>query len=139
VVGPAVLETLASVSVEAATAHPIAGAHSIWEIVLHLTATYKVVLDRIGHRPGNLTPEHDWANVGTPDPERWRDAVETLRRLNGEVRRAMLAFPAHRLEQEIAIGHLSAFVHFAGLPQHDAYHSGQISLLLKAIESDSLR
>ena len=33
--GPSVLEVLAGVSAEDATAHPIAGAHSIWEIVLH--------------------------------------------------------------------------------------------------------
>lgn len=137
--GPAVLETLANVSSEAAAARPIAGVHSIWEIVLHLTATYRVVLDRVGHRPGNLTPEQDWPTVGSPDPERWRDAVETLRRLSGEVRRAILAFPANQLEQAIATGHSSAYVHFAGVPQHDAYHAGQISLLLKAIGSAAPR
>ena len=32
--GPSVLEVLAGVSAEDAAAHPIAGAHSIWEIVL---------------------------------------------------------------------------------------------------------
>lgn len=78
--GPAVLETLANVSSEAAAARPIAGVHSIWEIVLHLTATYRVVLDRVGHRPGNLTPEQDWPTVGSPDPERWRDATTPQRR-----------------------------------------------------------
>ena len=35
--GPSVREVLAGVSAEDAAAHPIAGAHSIWEIVLHLT------------------------------------------------------------------------------------------------------
>ena len=44
--GPAVLEALADVSVEEAEAHPIPGAHSIWEIVLHLAATYRLVLQR---------------------------------------------------------------------------------------------
>src|SRR6187402_3155670 len=45
--GPAVLEVLAGVSVEAAAAHPIPGSHSIWEIVLHLASTYRLVLRRI--------------------------------------------------------------------------------------------
>ena len=38
--GPAVLEVLAGVSVEAAAAHPIPGSHSIWEIVLHRRAIH---------------------------------------------------------------------------------------------------
>jgi hypothetical protein len=45
--GPSVLEVLAGVSAEDAAAHPIAGAHSIWEIVLHLIAGYTLVLRRL--------------------------------------------------------------------------------------------
>jgi len=37
--GPSVLETLEGVSAEQAAAHPIAGAHSIWELVLHTAYT----------------------------------------------------------------------------------------------------
>lgn len=129
--GPAVLESLRDISVEVVAAHPIPGAHSIWEIVLHLAATYRLVLQRIqGH--GNLNAEQDWPAVGPPEAERWRQAVEELRRLNHEVRLAILAFAEDRLDQELAAGHSTAYVHFAGLPQHDAYHAGQISLLCKA-------
>lgn len=35
--GPSVLESLAGVSADEAAAHPISGAHSIWEIVLHVS------------------------------------------------------------------------------------------------------
>ena len=45
--GPSVLEVLAGVSAEDAAAHPIAGAHSIWEIVLHIRAWERVALRRI--------------------------------------------------------------------------------------------
>jgi hypothetical protein len=34
--GPAVLEALHGVSAEEAGAHPVPGAHSIWELTLHL-------------------------------------------------------------------------------------------------------
>ena len=131
--GPAVLETLAGVSAEGAAAHPIPGAHSIWEIVLHLAATYRLVLQRIQGRSGSLSAEQDWPAVGAPEAERWHQAVEDLRRLNREERLAILAFAADRLDQMLAAGHSSAYVHFAGLPQHDAYHAGQISLLRKAL------
>ena len=45
--GPSVLEALADVSAEDAAAYPIAGAHSIWEIVLHLISSYNLVLLRV--------------------------------------------------------------------------------------------
>ena len=135
--GPAVLEILAGVSVEAAAAHPIPGAHSIWEIVLHLAATYRLVLQRIQGHTGSLNAEQDWPAVAAPEAERWHEAVDELRRLNREVRLAILAFAGDRLDQMLAAGHSSAYLHFAGLPQHDAYHAGQISLLRKALVKPS--
>jgi len=38
--GPAVAEALAGVDAARAAARPLAGAHSIWEIVRHLTVWY---------------------------------------------------------------------------------------------------
>lgn len=135
--GPAVLEILADVSVEAAAARPIPGSHSIWEIVLHLAATYRLVLRRIQGHSGSLSPEGDWPSVAAPEAERWHETVEELRRLNREVRLAILAFAEDRLDQMLAAGHSSAYMHFAGLPQHDAYHAGQIALLWKALVKPS--
>ena len=131
--GPAVLEVLAGVSVEAAGAHPIPGSHSIWEIVLHLASTYRLVLRRIQGHSGSLSAEQDWPAVPDPDTELWHAAVDELHKLNREVRVAILAFAADRVDQMLSAGHSSAYVHFAGLPQHDAYHAGQISLLRKAL------
>ena len=37
--GPSVLALLDGVTAQQAAAYPIPGAHSIWELVLHLTAT----------------------------------------------------------------------------------------------------
>ena len=45
---PLCLEVLEGVSAEAAAAHPVAGAHSIWELVLHLTGTYRLGLAPAG-------------------------------------------------------------------------------------------
>src|SRR2546428_10652505 len=95
--GPAVLEILAGVSVEAAAAHPIPGAHSIWEIVLHLAATYRLVLQRIQGHSGSLSPEQDWPAAAAPEAERWHEGVEGLRRVDRGVRFAGLAFRWERL------------------------------------------
>lgn len=136
--GPSVLEALEGVTVDAAVAHPIDGAHSIWEIVLHLAATYRLVLQRIHGRSGNLSAEQDWPAVAVPHTEGWQQTVEELCALNRDVRQAILAFAEDRLDQMLAPGHSSAYMHFAGLPQHDAYHAGQIVLLRKAQKPPSL-
>src|SRR5262245_25800899 len=110
--GPDVLEELAGVSADAAAADPIPGAHRIREIVLHLAATYRLVLQRMQGHSGSLSAEQDWPVVSAPGAERWQEAVEDLRRLNQEVRAAMLAFEGDRLDQMLATGHSSAYVHF---------------------------
>ena len=54
--GPSLLEALAGVSAEQAAARPIAGAHSIWELVLHLGSDYSLVLRRLSGDGRQLTP-----------------------------------------------------------------------------------
>src|SRR5215813_9983656 len=63
--GPGVLEVLQDVTAESAYAHPVSGAHSIWEIVLHLAGTYRLVLRRIQGNDLPLSPEEDWAFAST--------------------------------------------------------------------------
>src|SRR5918997_835832 len=58
--GPAVLELLDGVTAAQAHARPIAGAHSIWELVLHLAGTYGLVLRRIEGDGRPLRPDEDW-------------------------------------------------------------------------------
>ena len=66
--GPAVLEVLEDVSPEQADAHPIAGAHSIWELVLHLASDYRLVLRRLNGDGAQLTPDEDRPARAAPYP-----------------------------------------------------------------------
>jgi uncharacterized damage-inducible protein DinB len=132
--GPAVLELLAGVVPEQAAARPISGAHTIWELVLHLGGAYRLVLRRLRGDPRPLSPEEDWPAVGEVSPDSWRDAVTTLRNLNAEVRRALAGFPAERLDQPLVReSPYTAYAQFIGLTQHDLYHAGQIALLERAL------
>jgi uncharacterized damage-inducible protein DinB len=132
--GPAVLETLKGVKAEQAHAHPIAGAHSIWELVLHLTSTYRLVLRRLRGDGRPLTTAEDWPPVPAPNEASWQDAIGALRNLNAELRQAVRAFPADRLDAPIVPDPpYSAYTQFIGLTQHDLYHAGQIALLNRAL------
>ena len=132
--GPSVLEVLAGVSAEDAAAHPIAGAHSIWEIVLHLTSGYILVLRRVRGEGAQLSPEEEWPPVGEASSEAWREAQHTLEQLNQQLQSAVRAFPAERLSQELG-SRYPAYVQFCGAPQHDLYHAGQIVILRKALSA----
>jgi hypothetical protein len=67
--GPAVLELLAGVTPEQAFARPIPGAHTIWELVLHLVGAYRLVLRRLRGDPRPLSPEEDWPTVPPDEPQ----------------------------------------------------------------------
>jgi len=132
--GPSVLEVLAGVAAEDAAAHPIAGAHSIWEIVLHLTAGYILVLRRVRGERAQLSQEEEWPPVAKVSSEGWRESQRTLEQLNQELQSAVRAFPAERLLQELG-SRYTAYTQFCGAPQHDLYHAGQIALLKKALSA----
>jgi uncharacterized damage-inducible protein DinB len=130
--GPSVLEVLAGVSAEDAAAHPIAGAHSIWEIVLHLTGGYILVLRRVRGERAQLSPEEEWPPMAEASSEAWRESQRSLEELNRQLQSAVRAFPAERLSQELG-SQYSAYTQFCGAPQHDLYHAGQIVILKKAL------
>jgi hypothetical protein len=54
------MEAVKDVTAEAAAAHPISGAHSIWELVLHLGGTYRLVLRRLGDDQGPAEEDGQW-------------------------------------------------------------------------------
>jgi uncharacterized damage-inducible protein DinB len=132
--GPAVLETLQGVTAAQAHAHPITGAHSIWEVVLHLSATYGIVLRRIRGNGRPIRAEEDWALVPPATETNWQEAVGALRRVNAELRDAVRAFPADRLDEPLVPDPpYTVYTQFIGITQHDLYHAGQISLLKRAL------
>lgn len=132
--GPAVLEALAGISAEQAAAHPIPGAHSIWELVLHLAGTYDLVLRRLAGDGRMLTPEEDWRPAPPVSAESWARTVEVLRELNEDVRRAVRGFDPERLDQPlVAEPPYTAYTQFIGITQHDLYHAGQIAILKRAL------
>ena len=127
--GPSLSDVLAGVDAAHAAAHPIAGAHGIWEIVLHVTAWAEIARQRIhGEFLGDPTPEQDWPAV-TGD---WPAALERLqdshRRLAADVRELDDA----ALEAKVKSLTYPVGILLDGVVEHGTYHGGQIALLKKA-------
>ena len=130
--GPAVMEILAGITPQQAAAHPIAGAHSIWELVLHITAWTNAVLRRLQGDPARLTDAEDFPAVTTSDERAWEQARETIKQAHDELRSAILLIEDSRLDRPIIEGMSSVYVNLHGVIQHSLYHAGQIALLKKA-------
>ena len=122
--GPSLREALAGISASAAAAHPIAGAHSIWELVSHLHAwIVEVGLTARGKTYESLRGEKDWPAV----TGRWEDLMADLDRAERALEEAVLALP----EEKLGFGEHSLYLILHGIAQHHAYHAGQIALLKK--------
>lgn len=130
---------LDGVTAAEAAAHPVPGAHSIWELVLHMTAWTREVLRRLmGGEPAE--PEDgDWPAVTDMSDAAWRRAQRALAESHAALVAELEAMPEERwaapvgATREPGLGtgvDVSGMV--AGLAQHDAYHTGQVALLRRA-------
>lgn len=133
--GPALLEVLDGVSAEEAAAHPVAGVHGIWEIVLHLVATRRVVLRRLGGEAAVASAEEDWPLPDDTGDAAWSVTLRDLKQTHGELQQVISRLMRDSaLDDPIVEGLSSVYRTLHGLIQHDLYHAGQMALLRKALQ-----
>lgn len=130
--GPSVMELLADVDAAKAAARPIAGAHSIWELALHIAAWNKGAARRLAGDRAELSDEEDWPPVNDTGDEAWRRTLELLRDNHRELYDAIGRLDDARLDQPIVDGMTSVYGTLHGVIQHGLYHAGQIAILKKA-------
>lgn len=133
--GDSVLEILKGVKAEAAAAHPIVGAHSIWELVLHIACWDDVTIQRAGGKALMPSDEQNFPPVKDTSEAAWKKAVEHLAKTHSRLVETVAAFPEARLHDQVPgkTGDFYDFYYlFSGIVQHELYHAGQIALLKKA-------
>ena len=132
--GPAVRELLATATCVQAAKRPIPGAHTIWEIVVHMSAWESVVRRRLlGESVTDLAPEQDWPAVTNVTEPAWRKTLEELEKSHLQTRQAIAQLTDERLDDTVSGKGYSVYVMLHGVVQHDLYHAGQIAILKKAL------
>src|SRR5262245_49687523 len=129
--GPALTDLLDGVPHARAAARPIAGAHSIWEIVHHITAWAEIVRRRLGGEKIDPTPEQDWPPVADDGHDAWARAVERMTVSHRELAAASRGLQDAQLDASVAGQEYSVAVMLNGVVEHGTYHGGQIALLRK--------
>lgn len=119
----------------AATTLP--GAHSIWQLVLHMTGWVDEARARLAGAPAGEPADGDWPAVpSVQSAAAWADAqrrlVESHRALAAALRAAddpaLLAPVVDHRDAAAGTG-LSKYLTLHGLVHHTTYHAGQIALL----------
>lgn len=118
--------------------HPIPNAHSIAELVLHLTAWTEEVLDRINGQPAKEPSIGDWPTPQDKSEAEWYTIISHFKQANQKLIAALMQINPNNWNNQVtdfrdnALGTgVNNAQLISGLIQHHAYHSGQIALLLK--------
>jgi uncharacterized damage-inducible protein DinB len=136
--GSSAADLLKGVDATTAAAHPIPGAHSIWEIVLHMAGWVREAASRLGGRDPGEPAGGDWPEPDDTSARAWTAAVADLGAAHAELRAVvatleestLLGPPAGARNRALGTG-VNAYRLLHGIAQHDAYHAGQIALLRK--------
>jgi len=129
--GPSVLEALEGISATKAAKRPIKGAHSIWEVALHIGVWEDVVRRRALGEKFQPTDAQDWPAVGAKTPAAWAAAIRKIKASHAKLREVVASYDEARLDEPMVPGGSTAYVQFHGAIQHDLYHAGQIAIMKK--------
>jgi uncharacterized damage-inducible protein DinB len=135
--GDAINQLLSGVSAADAARRPVAGAHTIWELVLHMTAWANIAGARLSPKAQpEPTAAEDWPPlISGKSIEAWSDAQ--MRLTEAYERLAQKAEELDRDAMRAGVpGHdYSVRTMLIGVVEHGAYHGGQIGLLKRALKS----
>lgn len=122
-----------------ATARPVTGAHSVWEIVLHTSAWLGAVRERLAGHYIREPAEGDWQVVTDTSDAAWAATLAALERNHTELLRVVAGFTDDKLDSllgterdRVTGAGVSVYVTLHGTAQHSLYHAAQIAILKKS-------
>ena len=130
--GPSWEEVLDRVTRKQALHRPIPGAHTIAEIVLHMTSWHDIVRRRFAGEVPQVTAEEDWPKASLRTDAAWKAAVARLFETGGALRKVIARFPVAKLHTKRPRTNGTWYDLALGQLQHDLYHAGQVAVLRKA-------
>ncbi|MGH9970715.1 MAG: DinB family protein [Pyrinomonadaceae bacterium] len=125
-------EILSGITAAKAVARPIAGAHSIWEIALHIAAWNETFTERLS---GGVRPEPidgDFPFIPDTSDEAWRRTLQRVKASQEKLIEVVGNLDEESFSKQFANRDYSLSFFLHGIVRHVVYHSGQIAMLKKA-------
>lgn len=124
--GDSLRKTLAGISESDANEKPLDHAHSIAELVGHITTWIEVVHRRIDGEVVRVTSAMNFAHSS-----KWKEQLQRLGTAHAALVERVSSMSETDLDKKVAgKGHTAEFA-LRGVVQHSIYHQGQIALLRK--------
>jgi uncharacterized damage-inducible protein DinB len=132
--GPPLMSLLDGLSAEDASKHGVSNAHSIWELVYHISSWKIIARHRLLGEAVDVSTERDWPPVWEVSDIAWKRAVEDLRETQARLRQVVGELRECDLEEKAGgPPDYTRYVLIHGILQHDLYHAGQMAILRKAV------
>lgn len=112
-----------------ASARPIPGRHTAWEILLHLDAWHRAVALRLQGQRVDLPAERDWPQPEPSTADNWRAAIALLNGGLEELLASVASLSEEALFTKLPGGRFTLLETIIGVAEHDMYHAGQVTLL----------
>ena len=135
--GDAVNQLLSGLSAADAARKPIADAHTVWELVLHMAAWANIVQQRLSlKKQTEPTSAEDWPSLTSgPSIEAWSDAQMRLSEAYEGLAQRAEELDHDALNAQVPGHDYSVRVMLMGVVEHGAYHGGQIAVLKRALRA----
>lgn len=134
--GPNLEEILDGLSAEQAAAHPIEGAHSIWELVLHIKAWrdfgWAMLTGKADYDP-DVDMSLNFPSPPSVNAENWLQSQRELRESCERLSKALEERGDELLSQKVPSRKYDFYKLMHGVVQHDLYHAGQMILMKKML------
>lgn len=130
--GPSLVAILDRVPADRAFDHPIAGAHSPAELVAHIAFWKHVAQRRTEGDAVSDADHHDWRPLD-PATTDWPELRRRLAAAHAELVARIEGLDDHRLDEPVPGQAISIYTMLHGVVQHDLYHAGQLTLLVRAL------
>lgn len=111
--------------------------NTIWEITNHLICWRLNVLKRV---QGNImeTPDNNYfESITDTSPQAWESTLAKFEDSQKLWLEFLKGIKFDRLEEHYPKNKMTYYEHIHGILQHDAYHLGQIVLMMKMIDLDN--
>lgn len=132
--GPSLISLLDAAPAGRVFEHPIAGAHSIAELVAHAAFWKDVVQLRTEGDAVADANHRDWPKLDRSAAS-WKSLRQRLDAAHAALVARVEGLGDTRLDEPVPGQAISLYVMLHGVVQHDIYHAGQIAMLLKALDA----
>jgi len=126
-----IIDTLNEITAKEAATKVFPNFNSIWEIVNHVASWRETVLKRISGEEVESPEDNYFSYIRDRSEPSWEASKDRLRNTQEQWLKAIKKLKKKDLQQVYATSPFTNYELVNGILQHDAYHLGQIRLLLK--------